>query len=225
MNCEMIEPGIFKGLPVKAFFTTKEVPYEEGLLKTQLRVEAVYFPIQKHTDKVLVIEYDLEPRIADAVVTNRKGLAIGVRVADCVPILLYDVRKKVAGAVHAGWRGTVDGIIRKTLVVFRQQYNSAPEDVIVAVGPSIQGSCYVVGHEVVDAVTKTTGEGEYVSRRGENLYVDLPTANRLQALNEGIRPENIWVSNECTHCLPDKFHSYRFAKGAAGRQYGIIAMV
>ena len=79
MNCEMIEPGIFKGLPVKAFFTTKAFPYEEGLLKTQLRVEAVYFPIQKHTDKVLVIEYDLEPRIADAVVTNRKGLASTTR--------------------------------------------------------------------------------------------------------------------------------------------------
>ena len=225
MNCEVIEPGIFKGLPVKAFFTTKAFPAEEGLLKAQLRAEAVYLPIQKHTDKVLVIEYDLEPKIADAVVTNRIGLAIGVRVADCVPILLYDVRKKVAGAVHAGWRGTAGGIIRKTIAMFRHRYNSAPEDVIVAIGPSIKGSCYVVGHEVVDAVTKATGEGEYVSMRGENLYVDLPAANRLQALNEGVTSENIWVSNDCTHCLPDKFHSYRFAKGIAGRQYGIISVV
>jgi len=224
MNYEVITPGIFKGLPVKAFFTTKAFPSEEDLLKTQLRADAVYLPIQKHTDKVLVVEYDLEPRIADAVVTNRKGLAIGVRVADCVPILLYDVRKKVAGAVHAGWRGSADGIIRKTIAVFRQKYNSAPEDIIVAIGPSIKGSCYVAGHEVADAVTRATGEGDYVSMRGENLYVDLPAANRLQALNEGIIPENIWVSNDCTHCLPDKFHSYRFTKGAAGRQYGIIAV-
>ena len=225
MNCEVIEPGIFKGLPVKAVFTTKSFPTEEGLLKAQLKAEAVYLPIQKHTDKVLVIEYDLKPKIADAVVTNRIGLAIGIRVADCVPILLYDVRKKVAGAVHAGWRGTAGGIIRKTITMFRQRYNSAPEDVIVAVGPSIKGSCYVVGHEVANAVTEATGEGEYVSMRGENLYVDLPAANRLQALNEGVTAENIWISNECTHCLPDKFHSYRFAKGTAGRQYGIIAVV
>jgi YfiH family protein len=224
MNYDLIAPGIFKDLPVKAFFTTKAFPAGEGLLKTQLRAEAVYFPIQKHTDKVLVVEYDLEPRIADAVVTNRKGVAIGVRVADCVPILLYDVRQKVAGAVHAGWRGTADGIIKKTIAVFRQKYNSAPQDVIVAIGPSIKGSCYVVGHEVADAVTKATGEGYYISMRGENLFVDLPAANRFQALNEGVIPENIWVSNDCTHCLPDKFHSCRFTKGAAGWQYGIIAV-
>lgn len=225
MNCDLITPGIFKGLPVKAFFSTKAFPSEEGLLKADLRAEAVYIPIQKHTDKVLVVGYDLEPRIADAVVTNRKGLAVGVRVADCVPILLYDMRKQVAGAVHAGWRGTADGIIKKTIEVFRQKYNSAPEDLIVAIGPSIKGSCYIVGHEVADAVTGATGEGDYVSIRGERLYVDLPAANRLQAIYEGVIPGHIWVSDDCTHCLPDKFHSYRFTKGAAGRQYGIIVLV
>jgi YfiH family protein len=224
MNYELIAPGIFEGLPVKAFFTTKAFPAEESSLKTQLQTEAIYLPVQKHTDKVLVVEYDLEPRIADAVVTNRKGLAVGIRVADCVPILLYDARKHVAGAVHAGWRGTANGIIRKTISVFRQNYNSSPADIIVAIGPSIKGSCYVVGHEVADEVTRATGQGEYVSIRGENLYVDLPLANKLQALKEGIIPENIWISNDCTHCLPQRFHSYRFAKGAAGRQYGIIAV-
>jgi polyphenol oxidase len=224
MNHGLISPSIFKGLPVKAFFTTKACPSGEGLLKSWLRAEALYIPIQKHTDKVLIVEYDLEPRIADAVVTNRKGLAVCVRVADCVPILLYDVRNQVAGAVHAGWRGTGDAIIRKTIAVLRQQYNSAPEDVIVAIGPSIKGSCYAVGREVVDAVTSATGKGDYVSIRGGNLYVDLPVANRLQALDEGVMPEKIWISDDCTHCLPDKFHSYRCTKEVAGRQYGIISM-
>lgn len=225
MSYGLIAPGIFRGLPISAFFTTKAFASEAGSFKARLRAEAVYMPIQKHTDKVIIVEHDLESRIADAVVTSRKGLAVCVCVADCVPILLYDVRKRVVGAVHAGWRGTANGILRNTITVLRQKFNSMPGDIIIAIGPSIKGTCYVVGHEVADAVTGATGDGEYVSNFGEKLYVDLPAANRLQALSEGISSENIWESSDCTHCLPDKFHSYRFTKGATGRQYGIIAAV
>jgi hypothetical protein len=224
MILEKIIPDIFKGLPVSAFFTTRAFHADLVTLKDQLQAEAVYLPIQKHTGKVIILEYDLEPQIADAVVTNRKGVAIGVQVADCVPILLYDTKKQVAGAVHAGWRGTAEGIARKTIAVLRDRFYSSPEDIVLAIGPGIRGSCYEVGDEVLDAVTKATGEGDYIFSRGEKHYVDLPAANRLQALSEGVLPGNIWMSDDCTHCLPDKYYSYRYSKGAAGRQYAYVSI-
>ncbi len=224
MNRGLIAPDIFKGLPLEAVFTTKSFHLDEYQVRIQLRAEAVYLPIQKHTDKIIVVDHDMEPKIADAVVTERKGLLIGIVTADCVPLLLYDRRRRIAGAVHAGWRGTAAGIMKKTIRVFMDRFNSSPDDIIVAVGPSIKGSCYQVGPEVVDAVTAMTGQGDYLSARGDIRLVDLPSANKLQAVSEGILPENVWISEECTHCLPERYYSYRYAKGTTGRQYGFIIM-
>ncbi|MCK5505317.1 MAG: polyphenol oxidase family protein, partial [Thermodesulfovibrionia bacterium] len=69
-----------------------------------------------------------------------------------------------------------------------------------------------------------TGEGDYFSKRDEKYYIDLSTANKIQALNAGILPENIWQSGECTFCSPDKFYSYRYLKGSEGRQGGFIGI-
>jgi hypothetical protein len=222
MIAEKIIPDIFEGMPVTAFFTTRAFLSDTALHKEELQAEALYLPVQKHTGNVIVIKDDLEPQIADAVVTDRKGLAIGVQVADCVPVLLYDRKKGVAGAVHAGWRGTAEGIVRKTIAVLRDRFNSSPEDILVAIGPSIRGSCYEVGNDVMYAVAEATGNGDYAVACGYRHYIDLPSANRLQALSEGVMPENIWMSEDCTHCRPDKYYSYRYSKGAPGRQYAYM---
>jgi YfiH family protein len=224
MTPGIITPDNFKGLPVQAFFTTKSYHGEIGRLHIELHAEAVYLPLQKHTDKIIIAEYDLEPKVADAVVTGRRGLVIGIKVADCVPVLLFDKRKHIAGAVHAGWRGTAEGILKKTIAIFRNDFHSSPADIMIAIGPSIKGCCYVVGPEVVDAVYRETGKGEYVLKRGESRFVDLGAANRQQALLSGILSENVWLSGDCTHCLPQKYYSYRYAKGVAGRQYGFIVI-
>ena len=221
---DKIIPDIFIGLPINAFFTTRAFNADPDMLKDLLQAEAIYLPVQKHTGNVIVLDYELEPRIADAVVTNRKGLAIGIQVADCVPVLLYDTEKQVAGAVHAGWRGTAEGIVRKTIAVFRDRFGSSPEDVIMAIGPAIRGSCYQVGDEVVDAVSKATGKGDFVVLRENKHYMDLPAANRLQAMAEDVLPGNIWMSEDCTHCQPDRYYSYRYSKGAAGRQYAFMSI-
>ncbi len=111
---KFILPEIFSN-GVKAFFTKKSLGIDVKKISSILSIkkEYIYFPLQRHTDKVLVVESDLEPMIADAVVTKREGLLIGVQVADCVPILLFDRRKLVIGAVHAGWRGTAAQILKK----------------------------------------------------------------------------------------------------------------
>lgn len=218
-------PNIFKA-PVRAFFTTKVFGRDLKALAAavDLRTGSLYLPVQKHTDRVFVIEGEPEPTVADAVITRIQGLFVGVQVADCVPILLFDRRSRAVAAVHAGWRGTASGILKKTIVRMTDRFGTAPADLTLALGPSIRGCCYQVGHEVVDAVQKATGPGDYLTLRSGSHYLDLAAANILQARSAGLIPDNIWLSQECTHCLPEKYYSYRFTKGVAGRQYGFIGI-
>ena len=224
MTPGIITPSIFTGLAVQAFFTTKSFHGEVSRLSKDLHAESVYLPLQKHTDKIIIVEYDLEPKVADAVVTIRRGLIVGVEVADCVPVLLFDKKKHIAGAVHAGWRGTAVGIVKKTIAVFTDRFHASAADIMIAIGPSIKGCCYGVGPEVVDAVSRETGNGDYVLALGEKQFIDLGAANKHQALSTGILPENVWMSEECTHCLPEKYYSFRYARGAAARQHGFIVI-
>jgi YfiH family protein len=224
---EIINSDIFNGHNVKAFFTTKAL---SGDLKTVSKISGVplkniYLPVQKHTNRVMVFDNNFEPGIADAVVTKQKGVLVGVQVADCVPILVYDKEKKVISAVHAGWRGTAAEILKKTIKVFFDKFYSSPSDILIAMGPSIKSCCYGVGNEVIKAVQKVTGKGDYFMTKGGRYCLDLPAANKYQAVSLGIKPENIWESCECTSCLPEKYYSYRYLKDTTGRQYGFIGIV
>lgn len=214
MIYEPVVPPIFEGLHVKGFFTDRHF---------DLSLSNVYLPVQKHTDKVIVLDHDLEPRVGDAVVTDRRDVLIGIQVADCVPVLLFDTVRKVVGAVHAGWRGTAEGILKKTVTIMMDRFCSSPSDLRIAIGPSIKKCCYCVGHEVIEAVNRTTG-ADYAAENGGKYYLDLPAANKYQAESMGIPSGNIWISGDCTFCLPEKYYSYRYAKGTAGRQYGFIGM-
>jgi len=221
----VIVPENLKGM-VTAFFTGKDPGADSAAIAAMLRIrkEQVYLPLQKHTDKVLILESSLETKIGDAVVTREKGILIGVQVADCVPILLYDRKQKIAGAVHAGWRGTAASILKRTIETMNGRFLSEPADIMVAIGPSIRACCYEVGYDVFDAVTSSTDEGQFHRIIGEKHYVDLSAANNHQALSMGIPGQNIRVSEECTFCSPDKFFSYRFSKGSTGRQGGFIGI-
>jgi YfiH family protein len=222
----LIYPEIF-GNKVKAFFTGKVPGTDPGQLARIASTGKmnIYLPIQKHTDKVIILDSSLDPKIGDAVITNQKGILVGVQTADCVPILLYDRASGVAGAVHAGWRGTGTELLRKSIRAMMDRYHSSPAELLVAIGPSIRGCCYHVGYEVIEAMKGTAGKGEYVVNRGGKYFLDLATANRYQALSIGVPPENIWMSDECTFCLPEKYYSYRFAKGPTGRQGGFIGIL
>jgi YfiH family protein len=213
---------------VKAFFTKKSLGTDIKKISSMLSIkkEDIYFPLQRHTDKVLVVESDLEPKIADAVVTKRAGILIGVQVADCVPILLFDRKRLSIGAVHAGWRGTAAQILKKTINSMVEHFGSLPEDLTIALGPSIRWSCYRVDYGVKNAICKATGYGKYYIEKGDGGYcVDLSSANVLQALSLGVPEENIWGSHECTFCSPEEYYSYRYCKGHNGRQGGFIGIL
>ncbi|MBE0425665.1 MAG: peptidoglycan editing factor PgeF [Nitrospirae bacterium] len=223
----LICPDIFND-QVKAFFTTKHLGVEIDKITSILsfKKENIFLPVQKHTDEVLVLKNGLEPEIADAVITQRKGILIGVQTADCVPVLLFDRKRLVVGAVHAGWRGTAAQIVKKTIESMNKLFNSFPEDIIIAIGPSIRWSCYEVGCEVKDAICKVTGEKTYYWKKNEKkYYLDLTSANMLQISSMGIPEKNIWISDECTYCNPNKYYSYRYSKSYNGSQGGFIGIL
>lgn len=223
---KIIRPDIFNS-NITAFFTGKNPGAEIDAISeiASFPKENIYMPVQKHTDKVLILDSDFEPKVADAVITNMKGIMIGIQVADCLPILLCDMKRHAVGAVHAGWRGTAEGILKKALRALTDRFYSDPADIIVAVGPSIRWCCYEVGYEVIEAVRKATGDGDYFTNKGGRYCLDLQSANKYQAISTGVMEENIWLSEECTYCLPDQYYSYRYAKGPTGRQGGFIGIV
>lgn len=132
----------------------------------------------------------------DALITDEPGLLLTIRTADCVPILLADPVRRVVAAIHAGWRGTVAGILTQTLGQMTAHYETKPTDVVAAIGPAIGPCCFEVGAEVPLPV---------VERRA-----DLWAANREQLEKAGVG--RIWMAERCTMCEPELFYSYRRAK-------------
>ncbi|UCH81174.1 MAG: peptidoglycan editing factor PgeF [Nitrospiraceae bacterium] len=226
----IIKPPNINSTGIRAFFTSRHFCKSHASIKEALLNESgcdkdkVYLPVQKHTNNVHVLDLHFNPVVADAVITKRTDVLIGVIVADCVPVLIYDRARKVIGAVHAGWRGTADGILPHALLKMNNLFNSRPDNVLVAIGPSIGKCSYEVNTDVKDAVENKTGKGNYYEMRGDKFMMDLAEANRIQALNSGVSELNIWKSDECTFCNPDKFYSYRYAKETDGRQGGFIGM-
>ncbi len=216
----IIYPENLNNSYTNSFFTDKTFDIKKFSEKYQ-----VYMPIQKHTDRVLIFSEDRNPKIADAVITSKKGIFIGVKVADCLPILLADSTKKVIAAVHAGWRSTAKGILKNTLKQMYDLFSCRSKDIFIAMGPSIRGCCYEVGQEVIDALKAQTLSDEYIVCLNGKKHIDLAIANKIQVLSMGININNIWVSKDCTYCNHERYFSYRFHGKEAGRQYGIIGML
>ena len=220
-------PG-FAHRSLTAFFTLKTLGTDPKVISSIASIpeDQIFLPVQRHTDTVLVLEGGVQPEIADAVVTAEKNILIGVQTADCVPVLLFDKERGIVGAVHAGWRGTAKGIVKKTMRIMREKFHSSPKDIYAAVGPSIRWNCYCVGPEVLVSVSQATGPGNYYRRNGSGtFFLDLSSATIIQMISEGIPDGNIWLSDACTYCNPEKYFSYRYSKSYKGNQGGFIGIV
>jgi len=175
---------------------------------------------------------------ADAVMSQGGSVAVGVYVADCGPLLIADARTGAFAAVHAGWRGTVAGVLPATIEAMRRVYGSRPDDLRIAVGPCIGRCCFEVGTEVVEAVLRAwpwAEEEGLISppRPGSHAesgatvelkpHVDLPGLNAAQARRAGVPGVQIEESGVCTSCDRLRFFSYRRDQGHTGQQAAFIA--
>jgi hypothetical protein len=192
------------------------------------KVESLTTAKQVHGNKVAAVTKDMRGKGSndhgssldeiDAMVTNVPGILLMIQVADCVPLLFYDPKKKVIAATHAGWRGTVLEIARNTVNSMVKRFKSDPAYIYVGIGPSIGPCCYEVGHEVIRGVSNNLRNPKDLIKTGNGKsYLDLWEANKSQLIESGIPASNIEVSQICTHCNSDTFFSSRAGKGVTGR--------
>lgn len=186
----------------------------------------------------------------DSLITTKPGIAVGVKTADCLPVLLVDPKRRAVAAIHAGWRGVVKRVVEKTVGEMRGRLGCAPSRLHAAIGPGIQACCFEVGPEVlqefasqfVDAaefcraedpnpalimIPKQVMSGNHgLMRRldSDRSHIDLAEAVRRQLVAAGLDPEHIYNSGLCTVCDPKRFHSYRREKEAAGRMLAVIGV-
>jgi hypothetical protein len=171
---------------------------------------------QVHGTDVLVLDRPVEPGEGfsggwDALVTNQPRVLLTVRTADCVPVLIYDPSRQVVAAVHAGWRGTVSGIIPKTVAVLRRRFASPASSLRIGIGPSIGVCCYEVDEPVLKRLRACRKDWRTMVRdiRGGRAMLDLQAVIRSQLRTAGVRARQIHTAMLCTACHPELFYSYR----------------
>ncbi|HST54034.1 MAG TPA: peptidoglycan editing factor PgeF, partial [Pyrinomonadaceae bacterium] len=155
----------------------------------------------------------------DALTTREPGVLLGVKTADCVPVLIGDARTGACAAVHAGWRGTLAGIVGHALASMREEFGTEPRDVCAAIGPAALSCCYEVGEEVVEAFRSKFGYADslFTPTREGRALVDLQRANREQLVASGLAAGRVHSLPLCTICRPELFFSYRRDRKLHGR--------
>jgi len=149
----------------------------------------------------------------DALLENTLGHLVGVKTADCIPILLADEEHRSVAAVHAGWRGTTRGVTQHAVRAMQEEFGTRPAKLHAAIGPGIGKCCYEVGADVA-------------AQFGEigPCHIDLVEANRRQLAEAGVPDPQIYAARLCTKCGADHFHSYRRDKERAGRMLSFIGV-
>lgn len=176
---------------------------------------------QIHSDLVLNA-HPLRDRDAqgDALITDELAKSIGIRTADCVPILLLDCRTRAVAAIHAGWRGTAANLVERTLEGMRDNFRTAPPDIYAAIGPCIRACCYEIGPEVEARFAPLFPEWKPGAGKRK---LDLAEANRRHMRVAGVNPVRIFDCGLCTSCQTAHFFSYRREPKNPGRMIASIS--
>ena len=191
-------------------------------------VRCVVTAAQIHSDRVLLADESANGGPlgeGDAIVTLAPGVVLGIGTADCLPIVACDPAAQVLGVAHAGWRGTVSGVLEKTLASM-SAHGARMERTRIAIGPSARVCCYEVGSEVIDAFfrLRPAVAPAVLKKEAGRTRLDLVGANRLQAMAAGVRSEAIEAIDVCSICRADLCHSYRREGPGAGRMWLLAAL-
>jgi polyphenol oxidase len=199
-------------------------PFDE--LRTMLKLHNVVVLNQTHGVEGFFLDSSSEvaaPLIitqkeGDFLVTDKKKVGIGVLTADCLPIVIYDKKAHVVAAVHAGWRGSVAGIIGKTIKGMIQKFDCSIATMSVYFGPCAKVCCYEIQKDFLSHLEKFSYADQVIQHRDDKLYFNLPLFNKIQLMQQGIKGEAIHEEyGECT-VNNDSFNSYRRDGQRAGRQ-------
>ena len=214
----------FSNNNIKAFFSLRSYPANGEAGRNELakivgfKPQNLITPIQTHSTNVnFLFTADLV-QSCDGVFTNKKELICSIQVADCMPIYFAHLSENVFGLVHAGWRGLVDGILEESAaLLLKNGYKLSDFEIVI--GPSIQKCCFEVRDDIIKKF-----KSEFVIRTNQDgVYkVDLQKYAFSNMADMGFEESNIELSNDCTFCLQEKYHSFRRDGKASGRMIGLI---
>jgi polyphenol oxidase len=206
---------------------------------------------QVHSDLIHCVSgIPQTPLVGDGLVTDTPGLLLAIQTADCLPVILVDVKRRAIGVFHAGWRGTVKRIVEKGVGEMHRWFDTSPRDIRAAIGPGIHNCCYEVGDEVrakfesqfayAAELFREIKESDEIRERypllfltarapghselPRKIFLDLVEANRRQLLVAGVPARNITALPHCTSCQTDLLFSYRAENGNTGRLMGVAGI-
>ncbi len=180
---------------------------------------------QMHSKDVILADLGMDGNYhGDAIITDKPGLILLMRFADCVPIIFYDPVQKTAGIAHAGWKGTVQEISLETVKKMEEKFGSKPSDLIVGIGPSIGPDHYLVGGDVISDIKKAfpLKWNQILNNSPDGVKLDLWKANQLSLQKAGVTA--IEISNICTGCHTDEWFSHRAENGRTGRFAAVVSL-
>ncbi len=242
---ELLTPSIFHGLPVRAVFSTRrggvsQKPYDSlnfgfesgddelmvaenhSLLYEEMGVDREHsvFMNQVHGASVQCVDQGGVAKATDGVLTASAGLMLGVRTADCIPLLMSDEQGEIVAAVHCGWKPLVAGIAEHAVEMLARKASCEPSHILAAIGPAAGPCCYEIGREVAEKL-----HPKAVVERDGSLYGNLAVELRLRLAAAGLRDESIENMALCTICDPERFYSYRRDGAVSGRMLSCIMRI
>jgi len=218
--------------------------------------ERIVFLKQMHGAEVVCVgKTEVSPSPfpeADALITREEGVPLAVRSADCLPIFLFDPETKAVGLVHAGWRGSLQGIVKNTVQRMMREWKTDPQDLKAAFGPALRDCCYRVGAEFKEYFPEEIHPHRFASSRerrslsgikspkslcdfrgqseavgvnqlSDEFTLDLALVNKNQLLSVGVKADNIFDCGICTSC-DSRFFSYRREEEKAGRMISLVML-
>lgn len=194
-------------------------------IKKEFNVEKVLYLKQIHSDKVFIYNNDetFNDNEGDGIITNVKNIAIGIFTADCVPVIIVNEEEGIIGAVHSGWKGTINSITKKCLEEMTNKYKINHKNTKVYIGPHIRKCCYEVSNDLKERFIEEKNIDKDILFDGRNL--NLEACVEKDALDCGVKEENIYKLDLCTYCEKDiKLHSYRKSDGSYGRLFTFVIL-
>jgi len=216
--------GLTHAFPCRAGSSTDTINDLVNRLIRSFGMKSVLTLKQAHSAEVVVFDGKHEDAWkthavpADAVITRTRGAAVGVRTADCVPILVVDPIHCAVGAIHGGWRGLAAGVVGAAVERMKSEYSSDPRSLIAAIGPHVMSCCYEVGPEVAAVFKDRFGKEVLRPGKSGRYFLDLGKASQEALINAGLSRKNIEIIRICTCCNEDLFYSYRREGHSRGRQ-------
>jgi YfiH family protein len=187
---------------------------------------------QVHGSEILVIDQP-NPEVShfqrvesDAIITNQRNILLGILVADCYPVILYDRSRHIAAVIHLGWRGTAAGLLERTVAAMREIFGCQAADINAGIGPGIAAHNYEVDRPVRDIFRQGTDHWKRIAREVSlgHWQLDLQKSIALQLDAAGIDSAAVDTVAECTCCHKETFFSYRRDQGKTGRQMGFVLL-